>query len=225
MPANIYDLFCHSKMKQRRKLIIFITGIALIILILWLLSHAGTFLVKESPLVLKADAAVILMGSIADRVLQAADTYKSGLTGRLVIVNNIQYGSEALEPYGVHIPNFTKLSVTALRQLGVPDSSIIHLPGRANSTRDEADTIASWIMRTPGIKTLAVISSAPHTRRAVMIFNDSFSDKGLQIDVISVPSRYSEFNAQKWWTKRSSAKQVFLEWIKLFFFVTVEQWQ
>ncbi len=188
------------------------------------LSNAGSYLVISDSSNQKTDAAIILMGSIADRVLEASDYYKAGKTEKLFIVNNIQYGSRALEPYGVIIPNFAKLSIDALLQLGVPDSAIILLPGRAASTRDEADTLRALLKSNPQIKSVSIISSSAHTRRAEMIFRDSFQDSGLEVSIIPVPSKYSEFNAQKWWADRESAKQVFMEWVKIISFASVEKW-
>lgn len=199
-------------------------GFLFLMIFILFLRHAGTYLVKQADPLPKSDAAIILMGSIADRVLEAADTYKAGQTDRIVIVNNIQYGSESLQPYGVNIPNFASLSVDALQQLGVPDSLITVLPGRASSTRAEADTIASWLQANPAIDTLAIISSSAHTRRAYMIFSDSFDDAGIHVTLVTIPSKYSEFTGERWWTDRESAKQVFMEWVKILSFVLVEKW-
>lgn len=85
------------------------------------------------------------MGSIADRVLQTADIYNQNLTNEILIVNNIQYGSEYLAQYNVHIPNFAELSKQALSQLSIPDSLITIIPGRAASTKDEAGITAAWL--------------------------------------------------------------------------------
>ncbi len=212
------------KFSRTRKFAL-IAGLLLLMLFILLLRHAGTYLVKQSDILPKSDAAVILMGSIADRVLEAADVYKSGLTDQIVFVNNIQYGSEYLANYDVTIPNFATLSVDALQQLGVPDTSIFHLPGRCTSTRDEADSIASWLLSNPDIQKIAIISSSAHTRRAGMIFNDCFRDHHIEVEIATIPSKYSEFNAEQWWKDRESTKQVFMEWVKIVSFVLVEKWK
>ena len=49
------------------------------------LLNAGTWLVKTDTLV-KGDAIVMLMGSMNDRVAQAADVYKNNLAKYLLIV-------------------------------------------------------------------------------------------------------------------------------------------
>lgn len=189
-----------------------------------LLNTAGTYLVK-SDTIPHSDATLILLGSIADRVLQASDIYNENLTNEILIVNNIQYGSEYLAQYNIHIPNFAQLSKQALTQLNIPDSLITIIPGRATSTRDEAEIMAKWLGQNPQIDTLIIVSSAAHMRRARMIFNDTFNDYSINVTILSVPSKYSNFNAEKWWTDRESAKQVFMEYTKIASFLLVEQWQ
>jgi len=225
-PAGLQQKLSHkiTTMAIKKKYKYLLGLILLLFVLIYLLGQAGIFLVKQDKPSQNADAAVVLMGSIADRVLEAADAYKEGRFDEIIIVNNIQYGSKALEPYGVTIPNFASLSVDALRQLGIPDSNLTLLPGRATSTRDEADTLASWLINNPNVKVLAIISSSAHTRRASMIFKDSFKDRNIDVRVITIPSRYSEFDASNWWQDRESAKQVFMEWVKIISFVAVEQW-
>lgn len=219
------EIMLKSSKRKGKKFIAIIAAVVLLYTaVLIALSNAGSYLVLSDSSNQKTDAAIILMGSIADRVLEASDYYHAGKTEKLIIVNNIQYGSEALESFGVIIPNFASLSIDALLQLGVPDSAIIFLPGKATSTRDEADTLITFLISNPNIKTISIISSSAHTRRAKMIFRDSLQDASLEIKIIPVPSKYSEFDAEKWWSDRESAKQVFMEWVKIISFVTIERW-
>ena len=190
-----------------------------------LFRSAGNFLIRTNP-PQKTTHSIILMGSIADRVLEAKDRYEAQLTDKIILVNSNQTGLEALAPYGITIPNNTAISIQVLTQLGIPDSSIIALPGKAKSTRDEADTLVSWIKKNNiPLQSLTIITSSAHTRRAAMIFNDAFSDNNLPVANTTAPSKYSNFNAQKWYTDRESAKQVLLEYTKLASFILVEQWQ
>ncbi len=199
---------------------------------MFLLRSAGIFLVKTAT-IRHADATLILMGSIADRVLQAKDIYNSGNTNEILIVNNIQYGSEYLAQFNVYIPNGAQLSRQALTQFNIPDSLITILPGHAASTRAEAEITANWLKQNPQIDTLIIVSSAAHMRRAIMIFENTFNDYSLNmhpersrgVTILSAPSKYSGFNAQKWWTDRESAKQVLMEYTKIASFLLVEQWQ
>jgi hypothetical protein len=58
-----------------------------------------------------------------------------------------------------------------------------------------------------------------------MIFNDAFNDNNLNIKIYTIPSKYSDFNQQQWYTERESAKQVFMEYVKISSFLLVEQWK
>jgi uncharacterized SAM-binding protein YcdF (DUF218 family) len=131
-----------------------------------LLKNAGTYLIRtDTPS--KPTPTIILMGSIADRVLETNDRYKAGLTDTIIIANSNQSGGEALLQYGITIPNNTALSAQILTQLGIPDTSIFILPGKTKSTRDEADTLISWIKANQiNLQAITIISSAAHMRRA-----------------------------------------------------------
>ena len=106
-------------MKNRKVLIR--TGVLLFLFIgiIILLRHAGTYLVKTDP-PHKSDAMVLLMGSIPDRVLQAADFYKEGYAGRLIIVEESMGDYKALEARGVYIISNSKQCSTAAIALGIP---------------------------------------------------------------------------------------------------------
>jgi uncharacterized SAM-binding protein YcdF (DUF218 family) len=192
--------------------------------LLLLFPRAASFLVKTSPAI-KTDAAFILMGSVSDRLLQAADLYEAGLAKQIILVNEKQTGMEFLIERGVQIPSLAALSKQALIDLGIPDSLITILPGQASSTRAEADSLASYLSHNPHIKSITLVSSAYHLRRAALIFEDAFSDNKLNINIYTAPSPYSSFQTDKWYTHRESAKQVFMEYAKITSFLLVEQWQ
>ena len=174
---------------------------------------------------IRADAVLILMGTIADRVLETNDIYLSAYTENIIIVDNLQIGREQLQKAGISIPNKAALSISALQQLRIDAEKITLLPGSAPSTRAEAEITASYLKQNPQINTLIIVSSSAHMRRAIMIFEDTFSDNDLNVTLISAPSKYSGFNAKHWWTDRESAKQVFMEYVKITSFLLIEQWQ
>lgn len=204
-----------------------IAGILLAFLVfgLFLLKNAGTYLVEHDRLQ-KADAIVILMGSTADRVMEAHDLFKDNMAPLIIIVNNLQLGSDILKQHDVIIPNKASLSIDALSQLGIDKNQIVLLPGAAASTRDEAEILSDYLQKSElSIDTLIIVSSEAHMRRSMMIFKHTFKGHDIQVALQSAPSKYSDFNAQKWWTDRESAKQVFMEYTKIASFLLVEQWQ
>lgn len=201
--------------------------IGLIVLILFLFAlifrSAGNFLVREEPLY-KADAAIILMGSITDRVLQASDLYQEGYFEKLILVEENMGPVEALVIRGAHLISNTEQCRQAAIDMGIPDTCITVLPGRASSTQMEAMITHEYLLTHPEIKSLLIISSAPHTRRAAMIFKKVMKQNG-QVEILTSPSIYSGFQPAGWWRSRESTQEVVYEYIKIVNFLLIDQFR
>ncbi|MFO7851438.1 MAG: YdcF family protein [Bacteroidota bacterium] len=195
-----------------------------IILILYFTAgwNAGQWLVKEDSQ-LEADIIIILMGNIADRVLQVADLYKQGLAGKVIMVEESMGPYHKLKKRGVNIVNNSSQSQNALVNLGVPGDSIIILPGDATSTQMEAVILRNYLKNKPDIDTLLLVSSASHMRRASMIFKAAFRKAEMPMHVVSCPSKYSGFNADKWWRSKEDVQKVFMEYLKIANFLVFER--
>src|SRR5947208_15280142 len=82
---------------------------------------AGRVLVVADPLPPRADAIVVLAGSVPDRALEAADLYGAGRAPRVVVTRErLPRGQAALRARGVRLPEEDELTVTAPRQPGLP---------------------------------------------------------------------------------------------------------
>lgn len=183
---------------------------------------AGLWLIKEDR-PQTADAIVILTGSIADRVLQAADIYKSGYAGKILIVEESMGAYKELEERGFSVISKTSQTKNALVFFNVPPDSITILPGDAESTLSEAGITRNYISQNSCIDTILLVTSSPHTRRASIIFKKAFSEMETPVTVLSIPSTYTKFNADKWWRSREDIQTVFLEYLKLFNFLVFEK--
>ena len=73
----------------------------------------GLWLIKEDHPE-KADAIVLLTGSIADRVLQAADIYQSGYAEKIIIAEEYMGAYKELEERGFSIISKTTQTKKAL---------------------------------------------------------------------------------------------------------------
>ena len=183
---------------------------------------AGRMLVVADPLPPRADAIVILGGSIPDRTLAAADLYRAGLAPRVVVTRErAGTGQAALHARGVRLPEDAELTVMALRGLGVPSQAIVVLRRRAVSTESEARTIARWACR-QGVRRLVVVTSRAHTRRARLILRQAL---GKGIELALRPSRSDAFTAARWWRVRRDAKLVLSEYEKLANYWLTQSWR
>jgi uncharacterized SAM-binding protein YcdF (DUF218 family) len=183
---------------------------------------AGSLLVIEDKL-FHADAIVILMGSLTDRFLEVSDLYKQGLAEKVILVETDMNRYKALEERGIHIISYTEQAYNTAIALGIPADNIILLPGDATSTQEEAIVIRQYLSSQPEIDTLILVSSAPHTRRASMIFNSAFRKARMPIHIICCPSIYTNFYAERWWKSKEGIQAVLLEYMKIACFLLIER--
>lgn len=202
----------------------YIFGTFLILSVLYITGcrKAGLWLVKKDEIV-HADAIVILMGSIADRLLQTVDLYEDGVSDRVIIVEGGLGAYKQLRERGADIINFTEQVRDAAIDLGIAKDDIIVLPGNAQSTHNEAMKVSDYIMENPGVDTLLLVSSAHHTRRAHMIFKTVFAHSTIPIYIECYPSSYSAFHPEKWWRSKDDIETVLLEYLKLMNFIMFER--
>jgi len=183
---------------------------------------AGRVLVVADPLPAHADAIVVLAGSVADRTLEAAALYQTGLAPLVVVTRERRHeGESALRARGVELPESDALSVSALTRLGVPPSAIRVLRRRAISTETEARTIARYACARR-LRSIVVVTSKAHSRRARMILRRTL---GPGIAVAVRPSRWDTFTASGWSRVRRHAKTVLSEWEKLLNYGLVARWR
>ena len=207
---------------MKQKTAILITSLVIILLGLSLMvRNAGTWLVKEDAAV-KTYAMVLLMGSIPDRVLQAADVYRQGLANKLIIVQESMASYRKLQERGVHFQNTTQQCVEAAVELGIPADSIIVLPGDARSTQQEATIVREYIPLHPEISSITLVTSPDHTRRASMIFEKAFRKQNMPVTVQCSPSKYNGYTGIGWWKNKEGIQAVMMEYLKIINFLVLE---
>lgn len=189
-----------------------------------LFRQAGSYLVK-ADLPQNTDAIVVLMGSIPDRVLHAADLFKQGIAPRIIIVEPEHGAWDKVIAKGINPIFGAKQYIEVAVQLGIPDSCITIIPGEAQSTKQEAQIISTWLKQNPGLQSLTLVSSNSHMCRAELIFRKKFKKDGIETKIFLTPSPYTKQNdLTKWWTNREKIEVVMFEWVKIVVFLVVEQW-
>ncbi|HYD48402.1 MAG TPA: YdcF family protein [Terriglobales bacterium] len=169
----------------------------------------------------RADAIVVLGGSLPDRMIEAADLYLAGLAPQVVLGREPSNpGMEELARRGAHIPERDELNVSVARQLGVPDSAIVVLDGRPNSTVIEAEIIVPHLRRM-GVRRALLVTSKIHTFRSRMIFRDLAPD--LELTVCA--TRYDPFDTGNWWHSRGNVRRVFFEYQKILVYLLRDRWR
>ena len=175
--------------------------------------YMGSWLVKDNA-IQPADAMVILMGSVSDRVQEAFDVYEAGYTQLVILPEPIRGDTALQRKKGIRLRINLDIVHEALLELGVQHEHIIVLPCGTSSTRDEAVAVRTYLENHSDIRSVILVTSASHSRRAFMIFRREFRKLNHDVQLISRPSRYSSFQARGWYRDRQSTKAVLNEYIK-----------
>ncbi len=210
-------------MSRKAKLCIITAAVSLLLIFVFI-PRMGTYLVAEHDLI-KADALVILMGSLPARALEGAAVYRAGFVRDIIVVQTYVESEELLAERGVKIPGQAELTSDALTQMGVPLGQIEVLPGGVRSTWEEAQVVCAYLADNRDIDSLILVTSSFHTRRTLIIFERACRDLGREVELIIRPSSFDTFQADRWWQDRESAKMVVFEYMKLAYFLAWEQWR
>ena len=187
-----------------------------------LLTAIGSFLIVHDP-PRPADAIVVLSGSLPDRILEAVDLYQAHLAPRIVLTREQPLpGIEALRARGGILQEHHEQNFSVATQLGVPASAISIMPTPTSSTFVEAQKLIGYL-EASRVRSILLVTSKAHARRAAMIFRHLASGTGVQISVC--PSRYDPFAADTWWQHRAFVRRVAIEYGKLLTYLLVDRWR
>lgn len=160
----------------------------------------GEYLTPSDTLA-RADAIVVLSGG-PDRIDWGTKLYLEGWAPRLVLVG------AALDKSGPS--NAEAMRKIALRA-GVPDTAIF-LEEESTNTLENA-TLGKKILDSFGAKSIILVTSPYHQRRAYETFKKVYEKEA--INIINSPSGYSTWNSKQWWAKPSSADLTTSEILKI----------
>jgi len=141
-----------------------------------------------------ADALVVLSDDnfYADRATHAAQLFREGVAPTVVA------SGRRLRPNA----GISELMEHDLVERGVPKERIVRLSHDADSTREEAATVAK-LAEERHWKSMVVVTSNYHTRRAWYIYSRVIP-AGVTVRVVS--ARDGSFDPERWWEKRESVK-------------------
>jgi uncharacterized SAM-binding protein YcdF (DUF218 family) len=208
-----------KKEQLRRGKLIFLIIVALAIMQLIashqsILKALGEYLIWQQPAPQQADVIVIIANwdDTIIRVRAGADLYKEGVAKAIFVPRMEQMaGLEEIKKLGINIPENRELVITILQGLGVPLYAIETSAQEVTNTWDEAQEVSNLVEQ-KGYKSVLLVTSKYHSRRAYLIFKDALKGKAT---VISVPSPYDSSDPESWWKRDEDAKKVIMEYQKL----------
>jgi uncharacterized SAM-binding protein YcdF (DUF218 family) len=196
-------------LRRRRWTVAFSILLVVLVAGLWVFLHLGTWLVVQDPLS-PADVIVVLAGHMPYRALEAARLYQQKAAPQVWVTRPVGPGEQLAE---MQIPFVGEdfYSQRVLMAMGVPVLSIRILPDPTANTAEEIEEIAR-LAREDGLRTVVIVTSAPHTRRVRSIWRHLVGDSPRLL--VRHPIDDS-FNAARWWRNTQDALDVVREWLGL----------
>ena len=199
--------------RARRIALIALLGLIAWSLVAWVAAR-NLMVNAELP---HADVLVVLAGSTAyaERTRRAAELYHEGRAPKIVLTNDNQQSgwSNALQ----RNPFFVERAVEELSAARVPASVIEILPQAVSSTYDEAQLLRRYA-ETNGLRSILIVTSAYHSRRALWTFRKVFEGSGVNIGLTFAAPGEQTPSPSLWWLRLSGWKAVAGEYVKLIYY-------
>jgi hypothetical protein len=161
-----------------------------------------------------SDAIVVLGGDHNDlRYRRGLELLESG-QARVLFINcnadEVQFG----ETLAVQCERFIQ------RTAGNWAEQAHVCPIEGDSTGGESQYVARCLGSTPARKVL-IVTSAFHTRRALSVFRRRLPQYQWAVVAVTDDTRFDE----RWWERREWAKTTLIEWMKMFWWESVDRWK
>jgi uncharacterized SAM-binding protein YcdF (DUF218 family) len=164
-----------------------------------------------------ADALVVLAGSATyvERARRAAELFGEGCAPLVVLTNDGQRGG--WDAVNERNPLFVERTFEELRLAGVPASSVEVVPGESAGTFEEARALREFAAAR-GLRSLLVVTSGYHSRRARWTLRKVFEGSGVEVGVEAVEPGQQTPRAALWWLSPLGWKLVPGEYLKMIYY-------
>lgn len=213
-------------MTMRRILLLGFLGVVAVAALVYaarrpVLSTIGGFLIARDG-THPAEAIVVLSGSLPDRMLEAVDLYQAHMAPRIILTREPSLpGLAALRARGGNLPEPHEENLMVAQHFGISRDVISVLPTPASSTLAEARIVISYL-QAQRIKSILLVTSKAHARRARMIFRRLAQGR---IEITVCPSPYDPFTPDDWWHDRGTVRRVITEYGKLLTYLLIDRWR
>jgi hypothetical protein len=176
---------------------------------LGLAAKAGSFLIVDAPR--RSDAILVLAGETDRRPQRALELLSQGY-GRRVVLD---------VPTNAKLYEFTQIELAQKYILDLPQPAPVSIcPINGLSTKEESREAEKCLQR-EGAKSVLIVTSDFHTRRALGVFRREFPERECSV----AAARNDEGFGSRWWTHRQWAKTFVDEWLRLIWWKAIDQWR
>ena len=176
---------------------------------LGLAAKAGSFLIVDAPR--RSDAILVLAGETDRRPQRALELLSQGY-GRRVVLD---------VPTNAKLYEFTQIELAQKYIEDLPQPAPVSIcPINGLSTKDESREAEKCLQR-EGAKSVLIVTSDFHTRRALGVFRREFPEREYSV----AAARNDQGFGSRWWTHRQWAKTFVDEWLRLIWWKAIDQWR
>ncbi len=164
-----------------------------------------------------ADAIAVLSGSatLAERTGHAAELFKAGHAPTIVLTNDNDRGSWSQTKQ--RNPFYVESASERLQSLGVSAGKIEIIWQPGSSTHDEALLLREYA-ETHRLRSLLIVTSPYHSRRALWTFRRVFAGSGVQLGMSPVAIGQQTPAPATWWLHLRGWRMVPAEYVKLVYY-------
>jgi hypothetical protein len=171
--------------------------------------RAGDFLIVDAPR--PSDVILVLAGETDRRPQRALELLAQGYGKRIVL--NV--------PTNAKLYEFTQLQLAEKYIQDLPQAQSMSIcPIDGLSTKEESKDAEKCLQR-KGAKSVLIVTSDFHTRRALEVFQREFPGHSYSV----AAARSEEGFGGRWWTHRQWAKTFVDEWLRLLWWKVIDQWR
>jgi uncharacterized SAM-binding protein YcdF (DUF218 family) len=179
------------------------------LVMLGLLAGSGRFLIVDQPQ--KSDVIMVLAGDTDLRPARGLELLRRGYARRLIL--NV--------PADAKVFQWSESELAGKYVAGLPEAQLITIcPIHGLSTKAEAQD-ALLCLRQSGARSVLLVTSDFHTRRALSTFEKEVPD--FVYSIAATPNA-GEFGAH-WWKHRQWAKVNIDEWLRLSWWELIDRWR
>lgn len=168
----------------------------------------------------KADCIVPLEGDLYFRFRKAVELYNKGYS-RNIVVSLLpeseegkfpDYHDMVLKIYKIKEASPKEFTLMAFKYFGKDSKDIYFTDKPVTSTYEEAVATKNLMLK-KGFKSLIIVTSVYHTRRAKAIYKAVFKDTDIKI--YNCAAGNEVYNPYRWWLKERDVRMVTLEYLSM----------
>lgn len=173
-------------------------------------------LIVERPLE-RADTILVLAGSSVyiERTDRAAEIYKTGVAPKILLTDDGTRGGWSQTEQ--RNPPFVESARKNLISQGVPAESIETIKPNGSGTIYEAQIFRETARR-ENLKTVLLVTSAYHTRRALRTFERELRNENIEFGIAFAPAGRQTPAPDFWWLAPQGWNTVAGEYVKSFYY-------